>query len=106
MIKCSCEFPVHTPQQLERAAELFKSMSDPTRLEILCLLLHGEQSVGQLSGGLICTQSGVSHQLRLLKSLRLVKCRREGKRIYYSLDDSHIEDMLKVAFAHSSEAGE
>jgi len=86
------------------AAELFKCMGDPTRLEILCLLSQKERQVSDLAQLLKHSQSGVSHQLRLLRTLRLVKSRRKGRNIFYSLDDSHVGDLIKVALAHSEES--
>lgn len=92
-----------TREQILRASELFKSIGDPTRLEILCILLKGEHQVGELAKTLQHTQSAISHQLRLLRNLRIVRSTRKGKFINYSLDDSHIEELIKVAFAHTHE---
>lgn len=88
---------------MERTAELFKSMGDPTRLAILCLLLDGEKPVGALAEVLSHTSSSVSHQLRILRGMRLVRSRRSGQHIFYALDDQHIADLIEVAIAHVEE---
>ncbi len=90
-------------ERIQRASELFKSIGDPTRLEILCILSNGEKQVGELAKALNHTQSAISHQLRLLRNLRIVRSRRKGKFINYSLDDSHIEELINVAFTHAHE---
>ena len=75
-------------------AETFKALSDPTRVKILCALRGQELCVGELGATLDVTDSAVSHQLRGLRSMGLVKYRREGRRAYYSLADAHIEQLL------------
>ena len=72
-------------------AELFKVFGDTTRIKIICALFESEMCVCDLSCLLNMTQSAISHQLRVLKSARLVKFRRKGKVVYYSLDDEHIK---------------
>jgi ArsR family transcriptional regulator len=89
--------------QIEAAAELFKCMGEPTRLELLCLLMQEELPVGELARRLNHTSSAVSHQLRLLRSLRLVKARRDGRSIFYSLDDDHVAEIISSAVLHSHE---
>ncbi len=88
-----------------RMSELFKMMGDPTRLGLLCLLLSGEKTPGELSAALRTTQSAVSHQLRLLRTYHLVASRRAGRNIFYSLADMHVENLLKVAAEHVDEPG-
>ncbi|HAL56562.1 MAG TPA: transcriptional regulator [Bacteroidetes bacterium] len=83
--------------------ETFKVLSDPTRLKIVFALTRIELCVIDIAELLDVTESAVSHQLRLLKTLRLVKQRKEGKMVYYSLDDEHIEDLIRVATRHISE---
>lgn len=87
-----------------QAAAIFKALGDPTRVKILHALLHGEHTVTDLTTLVgddeTLTLSAVSHQLRLLRSLRIVRDRREGKQIYYSLDDEHIAAMLRLTLAH------
>ena len=75
-------------------AELFKVFGDSTRIKIICSLFESEMCVCDLSALLNISQSAISHQLRVLKSARLVKFRRAGKVIYYSLDDEHIKQIF------------
>ena len=83
-----------------RLAEIFGALGDPSRLRILHALLHQEQCVGDLARSLGMSQSAVSHQLRLLRNLRLVKFRREGKVSVYSLDDDHVLSLINQGLAH------
>ena len=84
-------------------AELFKAFGDSTRIKILYALCEEEMCVCDLAVLLRVTQSAVSHQLRLLKTLRLVKFRRQGKVVYYSLDDEHIKHIFKEGLNHITE---
>ena len=84
-------------------AELFKVFSDPTRLRILNALAVSELCVCDLSAALDMSQSSMSHQLALLRRARLVRPRREGKAVFYSLDDEHVRDILRVASVHLDE---
>ena len=84
-------------------AELFKVFADSTRIKILYALSNKELCVCDLWQGLGLTQSAVSHQLRILKQMRLVKYRKEGKTIYYSLDDDHIQSILNGGLEHVME---
>lgn len=81
-------------------AELFKVFGDSTRIKIICALFEKELCVGDLSAVLNVSQSAVSHQLRTLKQARLVKFRRDGKVIYYSLDDEHIKNIFNAGYQH------
>lgn len=81
-------------------AELFKVFGDSTRIKIICALFEKELCVGDLSAVLNVSQSAVSHQLRTLKQARLVKFRRDGKVIYYSLDDDHIKNIFDAGYQH------
>jgi len=81
-------------------SEIFKLLGDPSRLRIVSALRISELCVGDLSEIMEISQSGVSHQLRLLKKNRIVKSRREGKLIFYSLDDKHIEQLLDICLDH------
>lgn len=81
-------------------AELFKTFGDPTRIRILYVLSQGELCVNDLADILNMTPSAISHQLRLLKQTRLVKSRRDGKQIYYSLDDDHVSTMFAQGMEH------
>lgn len=82
-------------------SQTFKALSDPTRIRILNLLCAGERSVNDIADYLNLSQSSVSHQLRFLKNLRLVKFRRAGTTLYYSEDDEHIMNLLKQAIEHA-----
>lgn len=84
-------------------AELFKVFGDSTRVRIICALFEVEMCVCDIAAVLNMTQSAISHQLRVLKQARLVKYRREGKTVYYSLSDSHIKNIFNQAFEHVME---
>lgn len=87
----------------EALAETFKVLSDPTRVKILCALSKAELCVCDLSALLGMNDSAVSHHLRLLRTLKLVKYRREGRMAYYSLDDEHIEKLFQQGLEHVQE---
>lgn len=82
-------------------AQTFKALSDPTRIRILHLLSEKECSVNEIASALSLLQSTVSHQLRFLKNLRLVKYRREGTTLYYSHDDHHVMQLLEQTIDHA-----
>lgn len=82
-------------------SQTFKALSDPTRIRILHLLCTREQSVNQIAETLNLRQSTVSHQLRFLKNLRLVKYRREGTTLFYSNDDEHVMRVLTQTINHA-----
>ena len=84
-------------------AELFKVFGDSTRIKIICSLFESEMCVCDLSVLLNISQSAISHQLRVLKSARLVKFRRAGKVIYYSLDDEHVKLIFEAGYRHIME---
>lgn len=90
----------HTIQSL---AELFGILADPTRLRIVTSLQNSEMAVSQIASTVGMSLSAVSHQLRLLKTMKLVKYRKQGKSVFYSLDDTHIEQLLAVAVEHVEE---
>ncbi len=94
---------IHDDETLLGLTETFNVLSDSTRLKIVLALLKEELCVCDLAALLDVTDSAISHQLRLLKNLRLVKHRRNGKMAYYSLEDEHIEDLIRVAIRHISE---
>jgi ArsR family transcriptional regulator, zinc-responsive transcriptional repressor len=92
----------HLPEQtVENAAAIFKTLSDPTRIRLLYLLSEEECSVNHISDVLGMSQSAISHQLRVLRNMRLVKFRREGHYLYYSCDDEHVIRLLQLAIEHS-----
>lgn len=84
-------------------AETFSVLGDPTRVRIIYALLKAEMCVCDLSALLGISQSATSHQLRVLRNLRLVKYRKDGKIVYYSLDDHHIQDLISEGLAHVQE---
>ena len=85
---------------IPRAASFFKVVGDETRMKILCELAVRELCVNDIAVAVEMTKSAVSHQLRMLKDEGLVKARRDGKNIFYSLDDQHVVDLLDIAFTH------
>lgn len=87
-------------QTLEQIADLFKGFADPTRVHILSLLQGQELCVTEISDQVALSQSAISHQLRLLKQMQLIKYRREGKNILYSLADDHVETILQMGLEH------
>lgn len=87
------------------AAGLFKVLGDFTRLRLIVALQKNELCVCDLAEVFGMTKSAISHQLALLRSAKLVKSRREGKNIFYSLDDEHVEDIVREAFDHISHIG-
>lgn len=84
-------------------AETFRALGDPNRLRIVHALSHQELCVADIAGALDMSQSAVSHSLRVLRQLRLVAIRKDGKTIYYRLDDAHIERLLADGFEHVEE---
>ena len=84
-------------------AEVFKVFGDTTRMKIISALLEAELCVGDIAEITNSTQSAISHQLRVLKSARLVKFRRAGKVIYYSLDDEHVKLIFEAGYRHIME---
>lgn len=83
-------------------SQTFKALSDPNRIRILNLLCTGEHAVNDIAETLNLSQSSVSHQLRFLKNLRLVKYRRAGTSLYYSENDDHVMNLLKQAIEHAA----
>ena len=112
----SCEENIVHPGLVEKAArllppeealydlaELFKVFGDSTRIKLLYALLESEMCVCDLAQLLGLTQSAVSHQLRVLKTSKLVRNRREGKTVFYALDDDHVRRMLEMGMEHLRE---
>ena len=90
-------------KKFNEMGELFKMFGDPTRLKILYVLFEKEVCVCDIAKIINMQQSAVSHQLRVLKSSNLVKYRREGKTIYYSLSDDHVKTIFLMAKEHIEE---
>ncbi len=114
--ECVCEFMhVHEEivdkvekvmpdeQQLLELSEFFKVFGDSTRIKILYVLSQSEMCVCDIATLLQMGQSAISHQLRVLKQMRLVKFRRDGKTVFYSLSDDHIQTILAQGMEHISE---
>ena len=89
--------------QLMDLADFFKVFADSTRIKILYVLSQAEMCVCDIAALLGITQSAISHQLRLLKSMRLVKSRREGKTVFYSLADNHVKTIINQGLEHVCE---
>ncbi len=90
-------------ESTERIAEVFKLLGDPTRVRILAALAEGELCVSDLASALGMERTAVSHQLRILRSARLVRARRDGKMICYSFDDDHVDGLFRLAKEHINE---
>lgn len=91
------------PEEAYDVAELFKVLGDQTRVRILFTLIKDEMCVCDIAQLLDMTQSAISHQLRVLKQARLVKYRREGKTVFYSVSDEHVATILSMGIEHISE---
>ncbi|MBQ7231467.1 MAG: winged helix-turn-helix transcriptional regulator [Oscillospiraceae bacterium] len=96
------EFQLDEDELIEMA-ELFKMFGDSTRIKILCGLFEGEKCVQEITEATGSSQSAVSHQLRLLKQARLVRSRRNGKQVCYTLADDHVKTILGMAKEHLEE---
>jgi ArsR family transcriptional regulator, lead/cadmium/zinc/bismuth-responsive transcriptional repressor len=90
-------------EELQRLALTYKVLGDPTRLKIVMALGEGEMCVCDLAAYIGLSESAISHQLRRLKDLALIKPRREGQILYYSLDDEHVKDLLQIGLGHVRE---
>src|SRR5512140_17552 len=88
---------------LHTLSDIFKVLGDPTRLKLCLALSRRELCVMDIAGLLALTDSAVSHQLRLLKAMRIVKYRKEGKMTYYMLDDDHVEQLINLSVRHVTE---
>ncbi|TLS39395.1 ArsR/SmtB family transcription factor [Pseudalkalibacillus caeni] len=99
--KSTIELKELDEETLFMVSQTFKALSDPTRIRILFLLSQKECSVNEIAEDLSLRQSTVSHQLRFLKNLRLVKFRRAGTSIYYSPEDQHVLSLLNQSIDHA-----
>jgi ArsR family transcriptional regulator, lead/cadmium/zinc/bismuth-responsive transcriptional repressor len=90
---------------VEALADTFRVLGDPTRVRILDALSHGELCVSDIAGAVGISESAASHQLRLLRGMRLVRPRRAGRQVYYAVDDHHILELLQQALTHVQEPG-
>lgn len=87
-------------ETMEQIADLFKGFADPTRVHILSLLQGRELCVTDIAQAVELSQSAISHQLRILKQMHLIKYRRDGKNILYSLADDHVQTILQMGLEH------
>jgi DNA-binding transcriptional ArsR family regulator len=87
-------------QTFTNLADLFTALSDPTRLRIISVLLEGEMNVGDIAAQLEMSESAVSHQLRGLRQMRLVRGRKNGRQVYYTLDDDHVAKLYRLGLDH------
>lgn len=85
----------------QRTAEMFRVLGDPTRLRVIALLRESEVCVHTLASTLDMSQSAISHQLRVLRQMGLVRSRKQGRFVYYTLDDNHVRDMVDLALLHA-----
>lgn len=90
-------------ETLFELADLFKVFGDSTRLRVMVLLDKGELSVSDIADLLSMEQSTISHQLRVLRQNKLVRARRDGKQMYYSLDDDHVKKIIHMGLEHITE---
>lgn len=81
-------------------AELFSALSDASRVRIISLLIEGEMSVSALADGLKMTESAISHQLRGLRQMRIVRARKEGRQVFYTLEDDHVLKLYSMGLDH------
>jgi ArsR family transcriptional regulator len=95
--------PLPSDKLLNESVTLLKGLADLTRLKILCLIRDKEVCVHDIVGALDISQSGISHQLRILRDARLVKSRKQGRHVYYQLADEHVELLLENTLSHGSE---
>ena len=96
-------FSVPNSSELEQLTELHKAMGDYTRMKILWHLMKQEYCVSELAKKIEVTESAISHQLHELRIARLVRSRKEGKKVFYSIQDEHIQWILEETYAHISE---
>ena len=87
-------------QTSTQLADLFSALSDPTRLRIISVLLDGELNVGEIANQLAMSESAVSHQLLGLRHMKLVRGRKNGRQVYYALDDDHVAKLYRLGLDH------
>ena len=87
-------------QTAARLAELFRAFSDPSRIRIISALASEELNVGVLAEKVRLSESAVSHQLRILRQMHLVRFRKEGRQVFYALDDEHVSDLYRRGLDH------
>jgi ArsR family transcriptional regulator len=95
--------PIEDIATVEALADTFRILGDPTRIRIVDALAQGDLCVHELSDRVGISESAVSHQLRLMRTMRIVRGRREGRCVYYTLDDQHILDLFQQGLRHVTE---
>jgi ArsR family transcriptional regulator len=90
-------------ENITQTVDLFKIFSDYTRLSIIDLLVNSEFCVQDITNQLEASQSAISHQLRLLRDKNVVRARKQGKQVFYSLQDNHIKEMFLIGYRHATE---
>lgn len=90
-------------ENINETVKLFKIYSDFTRLRIIDLLVTQEYCVQDIADRLEASQSAISHQLKLLRDLKVVKTRKQGKQVFYSLQDNHIKEIFLIGYSHATE---
>jgi ArsR family transcriptional regulator, lead/cadmium/zinc/bismuth-responsive transcriptional repressor len=114
IIKCDCnvihqevvdqvKLTMPNTESIQNLSQLFKVLGDPTRIKIISALFKSEMCVCDMATLFNMTQSSISHQLSVLKQARLVNYRREGKVVYYALDDHHIQQIFDHGYSHIQE---
>jgi ArsR family transcriptional regulator, lead/cadmium/zinc/bismuth-responsive transcriptional repressor len=96
------EHALVSPITADRLAQTFKAMADPTRVRILHALALAELCVCDLANLVAISESAVSHQLSLLRALRIVRHRKAGRHVYYTLEDEHIRSLIEQGLAHQA----
>lgn len=94
---------INKVENIKETVSLFKIFSDYTRLRIIDLLTSGEYCVQDISDTLETSQSAISHQLKLLRDLNVVKTRKQGKQVFYSLQDNHVKELFMIGYSHATE---
>jgi ArsR family transcriptional regulator len=102
-MQISAPVSVASAATVEALAETFRMLGDPTRIRIVGALAQGDLCVHELSDCVGISESAISHQLRLMRSLRIVRGRREGRCVYYTLDDQHVLALFQQGLRHVSE---
>lgn len=95
-----------TDNEVQQLSSIFKVLSDPTRIKLLWAMKDQEMCVCDLAASINMTKSAISHQLKTMKEYHVVKSRRDGKNIFYSLDDQHVTDIMSLAKVHAGHTGQ
>ncbi len=88
-------------QTAEEVSELFRTLGDPTRIRIISALMDGEMNIGSIANAVGMSISAISHQMRSLRQMRIVRYRKSGRMVYYCLDDAHVVELYRKGLEHS-----